>query len=183
MIVMAKKILIISSSLRTDGNSAILAGEFARGAREAGHDVDTIGLADKAIGFCRGCLACQRTRRCVIHDDADAIAQRMKDADVLVFATPIYFYAVCGQLKTLLDRTNPLFPSDYAFRDVYLLATAADGDERAVDGAVKEIQGWIYCFEKTSLKGVVRGVGADRAGAVRALSAVLGAARDMGRNA
>ena len=129
---MAKKILIISSSLRTDGNSAILAGEFARGAREAGHDVDTIGLADKAIGFCRGCLACQRTRRCVIHDDADAIAQRMKDADVLVFATPIYFYAVCGQLKTLLDRTNPLFPSDYAFRDVYLLATAADGDERAV---------------------------------------------------
>lgn len=118
------------------------------GAREAGHDVDTIRLADKAIGFCRGCLACQRTRRCVIHDDADAIAQRMKDADVLVFATPIYFYAVCGQLKTLLDRTNPLFPSDYAFRDVYLLATAADGDERAVDGAVKEIQGWIDCFEK-----------------------------------
>ena len=76
-----------------------------------------------------------------------------------------------------------MFPSDYAFRDVYLLATAADGDERAVDGAVKEIQGWIDCFEKTSLKGVVRGVGADRAGAVRALSAVLGAARDMGRNA
>ena len=180
---MNKEILVISTSPRSGGNSDTLAEEWIRGAREAGNHVEKVTLYDKTIGFCRGCLTCQSTQHCVIQDDAGTIVQRMEKADVLVFATPIYFYAVCGQLKTLLDRTNPLFPSDYAFRDVYLLATAADGDERAVDGAVKEIQGWIDCFEKTSLKGVVRGVGADRAGAVRALSAVLGAARDMGRNA
>ena len=179
---MAKKILIISSSLRTDGNSAILAGEFARGAREAGHDVDTIRLADKAIGFCRGCLACQKTQRCVIRDDADAIAQKMLTADVLVFATPIYFYEMCGQMKTMLDRTNPLFPADYAFRDVYLLASAADTDESAMDGAIKGLQGWIACFEKATLKGVIRGVGAEGVGAVRNIPGVLENARDMGAN-
>ena len=86
-------------------------------------------------------------------------AQTMRSAEVIVFATPIYFYEMCGQMKTLLDRTNPLFPSDYAFRDIYLLASAADGAESAMDGAVKGLQGWIDCFEKARLKGVVRGVG------------------------
>lgn len=65
----------------------------------------------------------------------------MRSAEVIVFATPIYFYEMCGQMKTLLDRTNPLFPSDYAFRDIYLLASAADGAESAMDGAVKGLAG------------------------------------------
>ena len=73
---MSKKVLIISTSPRKGGNSDTLAEEFARGAREAGHEVEKIGLWDKTIGFCRGCLACQKTGRCVIHDDADMIAQK-----------------------------------------------------------------------------------------------------------
>lgn len=82
----------------------------------------------------------------------------MKDAEVIAFATPIYFYEMCGQMKTLLDRSNPLFPSDYAFRDIYLLATAADSAESSMDGAVKGLEGWIACFEKAALRGVVRGM-------------------------
>ena len=78
----------------------------------------------------------------------------MKDAEVIAFATPIYFYEMCGQMKTLLDRSNPLFPSDYAFRDIYLLATAADSAESSMDGAVKGLEGWIACFEKAALRGV-----------------------------
>lgn len=65
-------------------------------------------------------------------DDADAIVRKMKDAEVIAFATPIYFYEMCGQMKTLLDRSNPLFPSDYGFRDIYLLATAADSAESSI---------------------------------------------------
>ena len=89
---------------------------------------------------------------------------------------------MCGQMKTMLDRTNPLFPADYAFRDVYLLASAADTDESAMDGAIKGLQGWIACFEKATLKGVIRGVGAEGVGAVRNIPGVLENARDMGAN-
>lgn len=59
--------------------SLIMADEFAAGAREAGHEVEKVCLYDKTINFCKGCLACQKTQRCVIHDDADAIARKMKD--------------------------------------------------------------------------------------------------------
>ena len=134
---MSKKVLIISTSPRKGGNSDTMAEEFARGAREAGHEVEKIGLWDKTIGFCRGCLACQKTGRCVIHDDADMIAQKMQTADVIVFATPIYYYEMSGQMKTMLDRGNPLYSSDYAFREIYLLATAADTDDSSMDGAAK----------------------------------------------
>ena len=178
---MSKKILIISTSPRKGGNSEILADEFAGGAREAGHQVETIRLYDKAIGFCKGCLACQKTQRCVIHDDADAIARNMLAADVIAFATPIYYYEMCGQMKTMLDRANPLFTADYAFRDIYLLASAAEDDESAVDGAVNGLQGWIACFEKARLKGVVRGVGATALGDIRRNVAALTAARAMGK--
>ena len=83
----------------------------------------------------------------------------MLTAEVIAFATPIYFYEMSGQMKTMLDRSNPLYPSDYAFRDIYLMATAADNEESAMDGAIKGLTGWIDCFEKASLKGVVRGIG------------------------
>ena len=162
-----KKVLIISTSPRKGGNSEILADEFAAGAREAGHNVEKICLHDKTINFCKGCLACQKTLHCVIHDDANAIVQKMKDADVLVFATPIYYYEMCGQMKTMLDRANPLYPSDYAFRDIYLLATAADTDKSAMDGAIKGLEGWIACFEKARLAGTVFGGGADAIGTIQ----------------
>ena len=110
---MSKKILVISTSPRMGGNSETLADEFTRGAREAGHETEKICLYDKTIEFCKGCLACQKTERCMIHDDAAAIVERMRQADVLVFATPVYFYEMSGQMKTLLDRTNPLFLGEY----------------------------------------------------------------------
>jgi len=152
---MSKKVLVISTSPRKGGNSETLADEFVRGAREAGNDVEKVTLYDKDIRFCKGCLVCQNTQRYIIHDDADTIVQNMLTADVIVFATPIYYYGMCGQMKTLLDRANPLFPTDYRFRDIYLLAAAAEEDGHTVDGAVTGLQGWIDCFEKARLAGTV----------------------------
>lgn len=106
----------------------------------------------------------------------------MKDADILVFATPVYYYEMCGQMKTMLDRANPLFPSEYAFRDIYLLASAADNEKSAADGAVNGLKGWISCFEKAQLKGVIRGVGATNPGDIRNISSRLEEARIMGKN-
>lgn len=156
---MSKKVLVISASPRKGGNSETLAKEFAKGAQEAGHTVEMVSLHDKTIGFCTGCFACQKTGRCVIKDDADIIAQKMLKAEVIAFATPVYFYDMSGQMKTMLDRSNPCFPSDYAFRDIYLLAAAADEEESAMDGTVKGLQGWVDCFEKANLKRAVRAVG------------------------
>ncbi len=87
---MGKRVLIVASSPRRNGNSNRLVAAFAEGAVQAGHQVKIVWLCEKNISFCRGCLACQQTMRCVIHDDADTIAQQMGAADVLVFATPIF---------------------------------------------------------------------------------------------
>lgn len=148
-----KNVLIISSSLRKNSNSEMLAKAFAEGAEKAGNNVETISLRDKNIGFCIGCLSCQNTLKCVINDDAVSIAEKMKNSDVLVFATPIYYYEMAGQLKVLLDRMNPLYSSDYKFREVYVLSTAAEDEESVPDRAVNGICGWIDCFEKASLAG------------------------------
>ena len=163
-----KRVLILSTSPRKNGNSDTLAEEFARGAREAGHEVEKISLSGKEIRFCQGCLACQKTGRCVIHDDADAIVQeKMVRAQVLVFATPIYYYEMCGQMKTMLDRSNPLYSSDYAFREVYLLATAAEDGDEVWQRAASGLEGWVECFPKARMAGVVFGGGATEVGAIR----------------
>lgn len=177
---MSKSVLIISTSPRKGGNSDTLAEEFARGAREGGSQVEKIELYNKTISFCRGCMACMKTNRCVLQDDANAIAQKMRTADVIVFATPVYYYEMCGQMKTMLDRSNPLYTSDYAFRDIYLLAAAAEKEESAIDGAVKGLEGWIACFEKARLAGTVFGGGADAVGTIQG-SPAMEEAYEMGR--
>lgn len=154
-----KNVLVLSTSLRKSSNSERLAQSFAEGAKAAGNSVEFLSLSGKSLSFCKGCLACQTTHRCVIRDDAPAIADKMAQADVVVFATPIYYYEMSGQMKTLLDRMNPLYGTDFRFRDIYLLATAADSDEHAMDRAVSGLGGWLDCFPGTQLKGVVRGVG------------------------
>ena len=162
-----KEVLVITTSMRKNGNSEALADEFLRGAKEAGHETEKITLQDKKIGFCRGCLACQKIGSCVIDDDANEIVEKMREAEVLVFATPIYYYEMCGQMKTMLDRANPLYGTDYVFRDLYLLATAADGEDSAMDGAIKGLEGFIACFEKARLAGTVFGGNADEKGSIQ----------------
>lgn len=177
-----KSVLIISTSPRKGGNSEILADEFGKGALEQGNGVEKICLHDKTIGFCKGCLSCQTTKQCVIKDDANMIVEKMLQAEVIVFATPIYFYEMCGQMKTLLDRSNPLFPQQYSFRDIYLLATSADSDPAAMDGAVKGLQGWIACFGQAKLAGVVRGVGVEQVGDIRNQTSILREAYETGKS-
>lgn len=179
---MSKRILVLSTSPRIGGNSETLADVFIKGAEEAGHETKKICLYDKKIEFCKGCLGCQTTGKCILRDDAERIIAQMKTMDVLVFATPIYFYEMSGQMKTLLDRTNPLFPAEYEFRDIYLLATSADEEESSMEAAVKGLEGWISCFEKSRLAGVVRGTGADKKGAIEECGEALSAAYEMGRN-
>lgn len=152
---MAKKVLIITTSLRNNSNSDKLAESFANGALEAGNDVETVSLKGKTIAFCRGCFACANTGRCVINDDANEITEKILNAEVVVWATPIYYYEMSGQMKTMIDRANSLYPRDYKFRDVYLLSVAADDGDYVDEKAAGGVQGWVDCFEKAEFKGKV----------------------------
>lgn len=159
-----KHIIIITSSPRKKGNSNALAEEFAKGALEGGNTVETVSVAAIHMEFCRGCMVCNRTNRCVISDDVAAVLAKMEKADVLVFATPVYYYSVSGQLKTFFDRTSPLFTAKYNFRDVYLLAAAAEDEPETVAGTVKALQGWLDCYPGTRLAGTVFAGGVDNIG-------------------
>lgn len=173
-------VLVISTSLRPTSNSDALAREFARGAAVAGHSVEVVSLRGKKIEFCRGCFACQKTQKCVIKDDAPDIVAKMRNADVIAFATPIYYYEMCGQMKTLLDRANPLYPSDYKFRNIYLLTTAAEDEPQVPQRAVSGLTGWIDCFERARLAGTVFAGGVNDMGEIEGHKA-LNEAYELGK--
>lgn len=163
---MGKIVLVISTSLRSNSNSDKIADEFILGAKEADNQVEKISLIEKKIGFCKGCLACQNTMKCVIQDDGIQIAEKMRESDVIVFATPIYYYEMSGQMKTLLDRMNPLYSSNYKFTDIYFLSCAAEDEENVPDRAISGLNGWIECFEKAELKGSVFAGGVNKPGEI-----------------
>ncbi len=161
------RVFIVSSTPRKSGNSEILSEEFARGAQDAGHKVEKIELRGMDLKFCIGCRTCSKTGKCVLKDSVGEVLPRIQNSDILVFATPIYYYGLSGQLKTFLDRTSPLYQKENAFKKVYLLASAEDTEESAFDGAIKGIQGWIDCFEGVRLAGVVKGAGVESVGEIR----------------
>lgn len=176
-----RKVLIISTSLRNNSNSDVLARECESGARDAGLDVEYVSLKGKEIKYCIGCLSCQKTNKCVLKDDVADIMAKVKEAEVIVYATPIYYYEMSGQMKTLLDRLNPLYTSDYKFRDIYMIATAADDSDTTFDKVYSGLSGWVDCFEKASLRGKVVAGGIDEAGSVNNFVDIKNKAYELGR--
>jgi len=103
---MNKKVLILSSSPRRGGNSDLLCDQFTKGVQEAGHQAEKIFLKEKKINYCTGCSVCfNGEKSCPQKDDMAAVLDKMVVADVIVMATPVYFYTMCGQMKTLIDKT------------------------------------------------------------------------------
>lgn len=98
------KIVILQGSPNRNGSTAILTEEFSRGAREAGHSITRFDLADMDVKPCTGCVACGYEGPCVQHDDSQKIRAEILSADMLVFATPLYYYGMSAQLKTVVDR-------------------------------------------------------------------------------
>lgn len=177
-----KRVLILSASPRRGGNSDTLCDEFLRGAREAGHEAEKIFLADRKIGYCRGCGVCNTTHRCVQRDDMAEILEKMVAADVIVFATPIYFYTMDAQMKTLIDRSVPRY-TEIADKDFYFILTAADTSSASLQRAMEAFRGFTEdCLPGAKEKGVVYGTGLWQIGDVKG-SPALAEAYEMGRKA
>ena len=162
---MSKNILILSGSPRKNGNSDLLCDEFMRGAREAGHRVEKIRVAEKAVGCCRGCYACKNSGVCVLRDDMADILQKMIDTDVLVLASPVYFYSIDAQLKAVIDRSVARW-REVRNKELYYIMTAADEDPASMDTTLACFRGYADCVEGAREMGVIRGTGVYEKGEI-----------------
>ncbi len=151
-------VLAISSSPRKGGNSDVLCDEFLKGAAEAGHKTQKIRLAEKTITPCAACYGCGTSHVCVRKDDMAEVLEALKAAEVIVLASPVYFYSVCAQMKTMIDRCL----ADYqAIKDktFYLIVTAADPQHSAADETLADFRGYLRCLPGAREAGVILGTG------------------------
>ncbi len=164
---MGKKVLILSSSPRKGGNSDLLCDEFFKGAREAGNDVEKIFLKDKRINYCTGCSVCSMYGKpCPQKDDAAEIIGKMIAADVIVMATPVYFYTMSAQMKTLIDRTCARY-TEIRDKEFCFIVAAAETDKRMMERTIEGFRGFLDCLEGARERGTVYGVGAWKAGEIK----------------
>lgn len=179
---MRKNVVIISASPRKNGNSDLLCDRFLEGAEDAGHRAEKIFLGDKTINYCLGCMACQKSGgACPQKDDAAEVLEKIVAADVLVMATPVYFYTMNGQMKTLIDRTCAIYP-DIGKKDMYFIATATDTNPDALERTMDGFRGFTSCFDGLREKGIICGVGVTDVGDIRS-GPFMDEAYAMGKNA
>jgi len=179
---MSKKILILSSSPRKGGNSDLLCGQFDQGALEAGHQAETVFFRDKNINYCTGCGSCFQTKKgCAQKDDMAEVLGKMIAADVIVLATPVYFYTMSAQMKTLIDRTCARY-TEIKNKDLYYIVTAADNNIQAMQRTIEEFRGFASCLKGAKEKGIIYGTGAWDPGDITK-SKAMDQAYEMGKNA
>ena len=179
---MARKVLILSASPRKGGNSDLLCDQFLHGAREAGHQVEKIFLRDKKINHCIACGACQENGgQCSQQDDMAGILEKMIRADVIVMATPVYFYTMNGQMKTLIDRTYARY-TEISDKQLYFIMTAAVSRKALLERTLEGFRGFTSCLPGAKEKGVIYGTGAWNIGDIKG-SAAMTQAHEMGKNA
>lgn len=167
---MHKNVLIVSGSPRKGGNSDVLCDEFAKGAETSANSVAKLYLKDYKIGFCQACYACKKTGKCVQKDDMEAILDKMIKADVIVLATPVYFYTMDAQMKVLIDRTLPRY-TEIADKEFYLIATAADG-KKSMERTIESLRGFLDCLPGAREKGVIYGERAWQIGEIQGTKAM-----------
>lgn len=179
---MSKKVLILSSSPRKGGNSDTLCDKFLEGAKAAGNEVEKICLKDKKINYCTGCGFCNTNdyTACSQKDDAAEILDKMVAADVIVFATPVYFYTMCAQMKTLIDRCCARY-THIQNKEFYYIMTAADGNHNAMDRVIEEFRGFLCCLDGAKESGMICGTGVWQKGDIDN-SSFLEQAYNMGKS-
>ncbi len=164
---MSKKVLILSGSPRKGGNSDILCDEFMRGAEESGHSVEKINVAEKKIGYCKACYFCKKSNgKCVIDDDMAEVLQKMIDTDVIVLASPVYFYSIDAQLKAVIDRTVARW-LEVKDKEFYYIVTCADEENESCERTLECFRGYADCVNGAIERGVIYGTGVYEKGKIK----------------
>ena len=179
---MSKKVLILSGSPRKGGNSDLLCDEFMRGAEEAGNVVEKVRVAEKKIGYCSACYYCGTSGGvCAKKDDMAELLQKVIDADVIVLASPVYFYSIDAQLKTVIDRTLARW-TEVKNKEFFYIVTCADEEKASQERTIECFRGYADCVEGAVERGVIYGTGVYQPGEIRNTLA-FGQAYEMGKNA
>lgn len=176
---MSKRVLILSSSPRKGGNSDTLCDQFMKGSCEAGHQVDKVRLAEKKINYCTGCYACKKNGRCVQKDDMARLLDSMIAADVIVLATPVYFYSMSAQMKTAIDRCVARY-TKITNKDFYFIVTSGNGSKAALEPAIVSLRAFLSCLPGAKENGIVYGTGTSAIGDILA-SRAMKEAYEMGK--
>lgn len=176
---MSKKVLILSGSPRKGGNSDLLCDEFLRGAAESGNQVKKIRISEKNIGFCKACYACKKDGICAVKDDMAEILETMHSADVIVLASPVYFYSIDAQLKAVIDRTVAQW-TRLKNKEFYYIMTAAEDSGTVMDCTLECMRGFAACLSGSVEKGAIYGKGVYEKGEIRN-TAAFRQAYEMGK--
>lgn len=164
---MKKSIIILSSTSRHGGNTDLLCDRFMEGAKDAGNDVEKIYLRDKNINDCLGCGLCYNFHKeCPQKDDAALIIKKMVNSDVIVMASPVYFYNICGRLKTLIDRCCARF-LDMTNKEFYLIAAMGEDNRELMERAFDSMRSFIMCCPCSKEKGIIAATKALNVGDVK----------------
>lgn len=149
--------------------------------KDAGNEVKKISFPMRFINYCKGCLGCVSSGECVIHDDMSGILEDMVDAEVIVFASPIYFNTISGQMKTMIDRLTPK-ARQLNDKDYYFLFSTASDNQKSLEPAVCELRGFLNCIGVESEKGIVFGLNAESEGEINHNENALNQAFEFGKN-
>ena len=152
------KIVVITGSAHKNGTSARLAEQFIRGAEEAGHEIYRFDAAFKNIHPCMACEKCHNTDTgCAFKDDMEALNPELLAADAIVFVTPIYYYSMNAQIRTVIDRFYANDAALHGNKKTALMVTMADDSAKTADGAVTSFK-IMAEFLKWEIVGMVIGV-------------------------
>ena len=183
------KILFVTSSWRKGSNSSRRAAEAAEAAREKGHEVTVADIARLNIGPCRVCMSCRKKKdgRCILRDDMGQFYPMLEEADVLILASPVYWFNLCGQIKLFIDRFYALSGKElpdgtncFSHKKIGLIL-AHEGDDPYDSGginAIRSIQD-ICSYMGAPFVGALYGCANDE-GEAAASPALLQKAREYG---
>lgn len=173
------KIMVLESSARKKGNTDLLADEFIRGAQAAGHNVEKEYIGNRNIKGCSGCNGCRKNMGvCVQKDDMVGLYPKLLEADIIVMASPVYFYNVNAQMKVVMDRTYAIEPM-WKDKQFWLISTGAGPEIKYMETMIRNFKEYISCFEGATFGGLIDGHGTMEKGDVKG-SEVMKSAYDKG---
>ena len=150
------------------------------GAEEAGNQAEKIFLRDKEINYCVACDICKANGGdCDQKDDMVEVLDKMIAADVIVMATPVYFYTMNAQMKTLIDRTYSRY-TEISNKEIYFIVTAAVRNKQALERTINGFRGFTFCLNGAEEKGIIYGTGAWNIGDIKG-SKAMNQAYEMGK--
>lgn len=163
---------MLSASPRKGGNSDLLCDQFILGAKEADNQAEKIFLRDKEINYCLACDICKENDGdCEQNDDMAEILDKMIATDIIVMATPVYFYTMNGQMKTLIDRTYSRY-TEITDKEIYFILTAAVPRKEALERTIEGFRGFTFVLSGAKEMGIIYGTGAWNIGDIKGTKAM-----------